>query len=120
MAADMRRALPPVMVISYECNALSANSSVSCYTRTDKPIGDILQQSIALCQPQLSMFEHKKEGRVMSDYQYILVERNQRVGIATLNRPKELNALRTELVGELAAALEEFDHDEEIRCIVIT
>jgi enoyl-CoA hydratase len=56
----------------------------------------------------------------MSDYQYILAERNERIGIATLNRPKELNALRTELVGELAAALEEFDRDEEIRCIVIT
>src|SRR6266704_2186812 len=58
--------------------------------------------------------------RTMSDYQYILVERNERIGIATLNRPKELNALRTQLVSELAAALEEFDRDEEIRCIVIT
>src|SRR5207245_3410166 len=58
--------------------------------------------------------------RTMSDYQYILVERNERIGIATLNRPKELNALRTELVGELAAALEEFERDEEIRCIIIT
>src|SRR3989440_9717019 len=56
----------------------------------------------------------------MSDYQYILVERNERVGIVTLNRPKELNALRTQLLGELAAALEEFDRDEETRCIVIT
>jgi len=56
----------------------------------------------------------------MSDYQYILVERNERIGIATLNRPKELNALRTQLLGELAAALEEFERDEAIRCIVIT
>jgi len=56
----------------------------------------------------------------MSDYQYILVERNERIGIATLNRPKELNALRTQLLGELATALEEFERDEAIRCIVIT
>src|SRR5579859_7655656 len=54
------------------------------------------------------------------DYQYILVERDERVGIVTQNRPKELNALRTELVSELADALEEFDHDEGIGCIVIT
>ena len=56
----------------------------------------------------------------MADYQYILVERDERVGIVTLNRPKELNALRTELVSELASALEEFDRDEEIGCIVMT
>ena len=54
------------------------------------------------------------------DYQYILVERDERVGIVTLNRPKELNALRTDLVRELADALEEFDHDDGIGCIVVT
>ncbi len=55
-----------------------------------------------------------------SNYQYLLTGRDERVGIVTLNRPKELNALSTELVAELATALEEFDRDEEIRCIVIT
>src|SRR2546425_5181353 len=54
------------------------------------------------------------------DYQYILVERDERAGIVTLNRPKELNALRTDLVSELADALEEFDHDDGIGCIVVT
>src|SRR6266496_4298805 len=54
------------------------------------------------------------------DYQYILVERDERVGIVTLNRPKELNALRTDLVSELADALEEFDRDAAIGCIVMT
>lgn len=56
----------------------------------------------------------------MSNYQYILTERDERVGIATLNRPKQLNALNTQLVAELADALDEFERDEEIRCIVIT
>ena len=56
----------------------------------------------------------------MSDYQYILTDRDERVGIATLNRPKQLNALNFHLVQELADALEEFDRDETIRCIVIT
>jgi enoyl-CoA hydratase len=56
----------------------------------------------------------------MPEYQYILVERDERVGIVTLNRPKELNALSNELVSELADALEAFDGDEAIRCMVIT
>jgi enoyl-CoA hydratase len=56
----------------------------------------------------------------MSDYQLILVERNEHIGIVTLNRPKELNALNFSLVGELVDALEELDRDQMIRCIVIT
>jgi enoyl-CoA hydratase len=54
------------------------------------------------------------------NYQYILIERDERVGIVTLNRPKELNALNNQLVGELADVMEDFEGDEEIRCIVIT
>ena len=56
----------------------------------------------------------------MANYQYILTDRDERVGIVTLNRPKQLNALNFHLVRELADALEEFDRDETIRCIVIT
>ncbi len=56
----------------------------------------------------------------MADYQYILTERHERVGVVTLNRPKELNALSTGLVKELADALEEFDRDDSVRCIVLT
>lgn len=54
------------------------------------------------------------------NYAYILVERDEAVGIVTLNRPKELNALSTAMVAEVASALGEFDRDEEIRCMVIT
>jgi len=56
----------------------------------------------------------------MSNYQSILVDRDERVGIVTLNRPKELNVINFQLVSELANALEELDRDEEIRCMVIT
>ena len=56
----------------------------------------------------------------MSNYQSIVVDRDERVGIVTLNRPKELNAINFQLVSELANALEEFDRDDEIRCIVLT
>jgi enoyl-CoA hydratase len=56
----------------------------------------------------------------MTDYQDILVERNEPIGIVTLNRPKELNALNFSLIGELVDALKELDRDQTIRCIVIT
>ncbi|MGH2480580.1 MAG: enoyl-CoA hydratase-related protein, partial [Ktedonobacteraceae bacterium] len=54
------------------------------------------------------------------NYQFILVERDEQVGIVTLNRPKELNALNFQIVAELAHALEAFDRDESIHCMVIT
>ncbi|MCD6078305.1 MAG: enoyl-CoA hydratase [Ramlibacter sp.] len=43
-----------------------------------------------------------------------------KVGIVTLNRPKQLNALNDQLMDELGAALKAFDADDAIGCIVIT
>ncbi|MCG7532664.1 enoyl-CoA hydratase [Psychrobium sp. MM17-31] len=50
----------------------------------------------------------------------ILVERRERVGIITLNRPKSLNALNRQLAGEVLDALKTFDKDPNIGAIVIT
>ncbi|MBA4194439.1 MAG: enoyl-CoA hydratase [Comamonadaceae bacterium] len=50
----------------------------------------------------------------------ILVRTEGRVGIVTLNRPKQLNALNDQLMNELGAALAAFDADPEIGCMVIT
>ncbi|OPX16952.1 enoyl-CoA hydratase [Gordonia sp. i37] len=52
--------------------------------------------------------------------QTILIERRDRVGIITLNRPKALNALNTELMTEVVAAVKEFDADAGIGAIVLT
>ena len=54
------------------------------------------------------------------DYQTILVETRGRVGLLTLNRPKQLNALNDQLMDELGDALLKFDADEGIGAIVIT
>jgi enoyl-CoA hydratase len=43
-----------------------------------------------------------------------------KVGIVTLNRPKQLNALSNQLMDELGAALKAFDADAAIGCIVVT
>ena len=49
----------------------------------------------------------------------MLVERDGRVGIVLMNRPKQLNALSGELMGAVLGALEELDADPEIRAIVL-
>ena len=49
----------------------------------------------------------------------ILVSRQDRVGIITLNRPKVLNALNDVLMDRLGAALIAFDADQSIGVIVI-
>jgi enoyl-CoA hydratase len=43
-----------------------------------------------------------------------------KVGVVTLNRPKQLNALNDQLMNELGTALKAFDADEAIGCMVIT
>ena len=47
------------------------------------------------------------------------VERDDAIAIVLLNRPQQLNALSSELMGELAEALQELDADEAIHCIVL-
>jgi enoyl-CoA hydratase len=52
--------------------------------------------------------------------QYIVVERDEPIAVVTINRPDKLNALNWGLVSELADQLEALDHDDAIRCIVLT
>ncbi|MGC8808197.1 MAG: enoyl-CoA hydratase, partial [Thiomonas sp.] len=50
----------------------------------------------------------------------ILTETRGPVGLITLNRPKQLNALNDALMDALGAALKAFDADPAIGCIVLT
>ena len=49
----------------------------------------------------------------------VLSRIEQSVGIVTLNRPDVLNALSLELMAQLVEALENFDADPYVRCIVL-
>src|ERR1700744_6332541 len=51
--------------------------------------------------------------------QNILIETHGRVGLIRLNRPQSLNALNATLMSELADAIDRFDSDGGIGCIVI-
>src|SRR2546421_2783908 len=53
-------------------------------------------------------------------YDLITVEQKGRVGVITLNRPKQLNALNPQLMRELGAALLAFDANQAVGAIVIT
>ncbi|MDI4654933.1 enoyl-CoA hydratase [Xanthobacter autotrophicus] len=53
-------------------------------------------------------------------YETILVEQHDRVGLIRLNRPQALNALNGQLIGELNAALDAFEQDRGIGCVVLT
>ena len=53
-------------------------------------------------------------------YEFILAETRGRVGLITLNRPKQLNALSPQLMQELGTALHACDEDDAIGAIVIT
>jgi enoyl-CoA hydratase len=50
----------------------------------------------------------------------VIVETRGRVGVVRLNRPQALNALNPALRNELLAAVEAFDADNEIGCILLT
>ncbi|MDQ1207683.1 enoyl-CoA hydratase [Acinetobacter baylyi] len=50
----------------------------------------------------------------------ILLEKRKGVGLITLNRPKALNALNSELIYEINLALDDLEKDQTIGCIVLT
>ncbi len=52
-------------------------------------------------------------------YQNILVETQGRVGVIRLNRPQALNALNRALIGELIQAIDAFEADDKIGCMLI-
>jgi enoyl-CoA hydratase len=53
-------------------------------------------------------------------YETIIVETKGRVGLVRLNRPQALNALNAQVIDELSVALDGFEADDGIGCIVIT
>src|SRR3954453_20936761 len=53
-------------------------------------------------------------------FETILVETRGRGGLITLNRPQALNALNSTLVAEINAALDGFEADPTVGCVVIT
>lgn len=67
------------------------------------------------------LFYVKIKYNIYLEYENIIVEKKEKVGIVTLNRPKQLNALNSKLLEEIVDALKIFDkEEEEIGAIVLT
>ena len=54
------------------------------------------------------------------NYENIIVETKGRFGVIRLNRPNALNALNRALIGELTQAIDAYEKDDAIGCILIT
>ncbi len=56
----------------------------------------------------------------MTDFETILLERKGRVGVITLNRPKALNALNSQVLKDVIVALDDLESDPDIGAILLT
>jgi enoyl-CoA hydratase len=54
------------------------------------------------------------------DFENVIVAKEGAIGVITLNRPPALNALSYGLVKDLSLAMQELDHDPEVRVIIVT
>ena len=53
-------------------------------------------------------------------YEFVLTGVDGPVGVVTIHRPQARNALNHQTIAELVDALETFDRDDAIRCMILT
>jgi enoyl-CoA hydratase len=53
------------------------------------------------------------------EFNTVIYERDEKIEIVTLNRPKQMNAVDRTLVGEMIQLIEEIADDDEIRAVII-
>src|SRR5947208_391691 len=70
-----------------------------------------------VCYPRVAVGD---DGRLGMADRVVLVEKTEGVGIVTLNRPEQLNAMNAELNAALREAVARMNADNEVGCIVIT
>ncbi|MCH9729933.1 MAG: enoyl-CoA hydratase/isomerase family protein [Actinomycetia bacterium] len=56
----------------------------------------------------------------MDENEDVLVSVDRGVGLLTLNRPKAINSLTHPMVGQISAALSDWENDESVRAVVIS
>jgi enoyl-CoA hydratase len=53
-------------------------------------------------------------------YDNIKIEKRGKVGVITINRPKAMNALNRDTIGEILDAMQGYDNDPKISCMILT
>lgn len=59
-------------------------------------------------------------GRIIMDLQNVLLEKEGKIAIVTINRPKALNALNSETLKELDLVIDNISNDDEILAVILT
>lgn len=54
------------------------------------------------------------------EFKNIVLEKEEKISIITINRPESLNALNAETISELSSALDTVENDNDCRVIIIT
>jgi enoyl-CoA hydratase len=52
--------------------------------------------------------------------EHVLLEKKDGIAIITVNRPKQLNALNTAVINDLAEAVSLVENDDEVRVVIVT
>jgi enoyl-CoA hydratase/carnithine racemase len=60
-----------------------------------------------------------KGRRFHMTFETILIEKKDKIGVITLNRPQKFNTFNTQMAEDLNAALRQLDEDAEVRVIII-
>jgi enoyl-CoA hydratase len=94
----------------HTCGGERARYGVNQYGQFDRPIAGPARLGYAF---------GRNEGSAMGQ-QHIIVETRGRVGVIRLNRPQALNALNAEMIGEIAAAVDAFEANAAVGCMVVT
>lgn len=56
----------------------------------------------------------------MSQENLVIIDRDDAIGVVTLNRPEALNALSPSMLGAVCEALEQLDKEQNVRVIILT
>ena len=54
------------------------------------------------------------------DYNNIIYEKQDQIGLITLNRPKSYNSINNELITELVDVFDTMESDDDISVVIIT
>lgn len=61
-----------------------------------------------------------EKGRTIKMYENIKYEAREGIGYVTINRPKAMNALNTDVLGELYDVFTKIEGDAEIKAVILT
>jgi enoyl-CoA hydratase len=69
---------------------------------------------------QVEVFTFTSKGVTMMEFKNLLVEKENGVALLTINSPRTMNSLTSEILGELECALYELNLDRSVKVVILT